>query len=430
MNKYIIYAGFAALTLAACDSDESNWQNSLEKGLPVEFAANIFNNVETRMTNNQWEKGDALGIYMLQPGTTNILLETQNSKYVANGGSDLFLPDNKVETIFFPKEGDVEFVGYYPYAQLGENHIYTVNVENQSEPGKIDFLYTEQRAKGNNNDTKVTLNMSHKLSKVKVQLVAGDRVSDEMLKSAKVELTGQQFLADFDVLRNEPSDYLMTQLGKEQIMFKDEGNNQHSAIILPQKGMAGRQLLVTLESGTGFEYSFSGEQSFEKGKQHVFKMTLNRTEEGANAISQMTATILPWNESLPPIEIDGEENDLSDAQTFPKPNWKINDPGRFFSTMTCIVALDPAAHVVPTEEDEIAVFYGDDCRGVGKLIDGNYYITVNGDGEETENMMIKFYDADRKHMYVTEAYLTFIADRIYGSHEHPEIVPIELVTKQ
>ena len=111
---------FLILALIACEGDVID---PALRGRPIELSAEI-EGMRTRVTNSTWEKGDAIGIYMIPSGGSLSASVLRNNVKYSTTGSSSFTPANEKEQIIFPFDGsNVDFIGYHPYRDNIPNHV-------------------------------------------------------------------------------------------------------------------------------------------------------------------------------------------------------------------------------------------------------------------------------------------------------------------
>jgi hypothetical protein len=166
----------------------------------------------TRVTNDQWEEDDRVGIYMIPyvgaGQTANFATYTsgQNKEHrvgTTSASSDLFAVGNYLQ--FPSNNAEVSFVAFYPYKSdlATRNHIYPVNVADQSDPTAIDLLYCDTKGGmkyNGSNQSEVNMAFSHKLTKVVISLDnASTTLSPANLSSATLSISGMPTTADFNL---------------------------------------------------------------------------------------------------------------------------------------------------------------------------------------------------------------------------------------
>lgn len=286
MKTNYLFIGMAVLMMAACSNDENETQVN-DGRVAVSFAGGI---TLTRATTDAWEANDGIGIYMLEHGTKTVAHGAANRKYVTTAGNGEFTPAGVEQTIYFPLNADekVDFIAYYPQIDLTDD-IYKVDVSDQKNPADIDLLRSDNATGKDKSTNTVDLNFFHRLSRVEVELTAGEGVSDAELAGMGITLSKQPVKADFNVLQNTLT--AGQDLATLTLNTAADGKTA-SAIILPQEGASGRSLELTLTGGTVLTWPVEADHTFEQGKKTIFNITLKRTPVGTEV--EVNATIQPW----------------------------------------------------------------------------------------------------------------------------------------
>ena len=286
MKTNYLFIGMAGLMMTACNNDENETQVN-DGRIAVSFAGGI---TLTRATTDAWEANDGIGIYMLEHGTKTVAHGAANRKYVTTAGNGEFTPAGVEQTIYFPLNADekVDFIAYYPQIDLTDD-IYKVDVSDQKNPADIDLLRSDNATGKDKNTNTVDLKFFHRLSRVEVELTAGEGVSDAELAGMGITLSKQPVKADFNVLQNTLT--AGQDLATLTLNTAADGKTA-SAIILPQEGASGRSLELTLTGGTVLTWPVEADRTFEQGKKTIFNITLKRTPVGTEV--EVNATIQPW----------------------------------------------------------------------------------------------------------------------------------------
>lgn len=286
MKTNYLFIGMAALMMAACSNDENEPQVN-DGRVAASFAGGI---TLTRATTDAWEANDGIGIYMLEHGTKTVADGAANREYVTTAGDGKFTPAGVEQTIYFPLDADekVDFIAYYPQTDL-TGDIYKVDMSDQKTPADIDLLRSDNATGKNKSTNTVDLKFFHRLSRVEVELTAGEGVSDAELAGMSITLDKQPVKADFNVLQNTLT--AGQDLATLTLNTATDGKTA-SAIILPQEGASGRGLKLTLKDNTVLTWPVEADRTFEQGKKTIFTITLKRTPVGTEV--EVNATIQPW----------------------------------------------------------------------------------------------------------------------------------------
>jgi hypothetical protein len=119
--------------------------------------------------------------------------------------------------------------------------------------------------------------------------------------------------------------------------------------------------------------------------------------------------------------------------TQPKPAWKLDQSVNYDATMTSVVVLPNSLQEHAQDNDLLAVFVGEECRGIASVItqDNEYYyfLTIKGYYDEQGKIAFKYYSMSQSYLYTTNATLEFEPDRILGVIDNPVVLDnLALVT--
>lgn len=284
-TNLFISAVLAATLLAACSKDEI--QEPVDNTrVAADFIAGI---AETRAFDNAWEAQDAIGIYMLESGITTVSGDNANRRYVTSSGIGRFNPANAGQTVYFPMNtaSKVDFRAYYPYATLTDN-TYPVNLGDQTDPAAIDLMYSDNVTRRDKSNPTVELDFRHRLSRIKVEVQAGDGFTAATLKGLSITLSNQPYKAAYKVL----TDALDVAPDKKTLTLRTAADGQNaSAILMPQGGAYGRTLTFVMDDkdATTFTFDLASNKTFEEGKETLYTIRLSKS-----GIEVSNATISSW----------------------------------------------------------------------------------------------------------------------------------------
>ena len=105
-----------------------------------------------------------------------------------------------------------------------------------------------------------------------------------------------------------------------------------------------------------------------------------------------------------------------------KPDWEAPDPALFEDRMYVIIQLNDEFVPYSTPDDRMALFRGDECRGVSARnvsIYGKIYFTimVAGNSNDTEmyaRMELRYYCGGMKQIFCYPGFYSFLPDAIIG----------------
>ena len=105
----------------------------------------------------------------------------------------------------------------------------------------------------------------------------------------------------------------------------------------------------------------------------------------------------------------------------PVPDWQNPDPALYESQMYVVLRLDDRYLPYSSDDDRIALFKNDECRGVAKRsVNGfdssvRFFIMVWGDNSQMEQRMtIKYYCAKLNHIFTIPGFHGFDPDVVVG----------------
>lgn len=303
--KVTITGLLALAVFAGCNNDE-NLPGGNDSDSRV--ALQVTSGIQTRAYDDRWEANDAIGIFALMPGTTEIATDETSGTAQGNrqystleNALGTFNPADENATIYLPVDGSTrDFTAYYPYKPEMAGSTYKIDLSNQAEQKNIDFMVsTTEQAEGSSRttgisktDPTVQFRFEHKLSKVRLNIDtgAGFNGNHSELAGMTVALTGQQTTADFDVLTD---DKVAIAKGYEGIdLFTAENGRTSEGIVMPSNDYDGMQFEFHVK---GHEQPYVWELNnsekatrFDPGKEYIYNITIHKT-----AI-EVTATIKDW----------------------------------------------------------------------------------------------------------------------------------------
>lgn len=284
MNKKTFSAvALATLLLTACQNDEETMQTD------ARVALQVTSGIQTRAFDNQWEKGDEIGIFGFTQGDAPAQAYP-NVRYVTKSGNGTFTPDGT--TIYLPTDDSyLDFVAYYPHTtSLTADGIYAVDVTDQSIQKDIDFMAASKLSANRIKNT-VAFNFEHKLSKIVFNFADGDGIALSELAGMTVQLTNQQPKATFDVTQPDGEVVVGTNTPATLTLNTTDDGMSSEGIVLPSANFDGMTLHLELADGGSFfnwDLNNSKADKFEAGKKYVYDITVNRSR------LDVTATIEDW----------------------------------------------------------------------------------------------------------------------------------------
>ncbi len=283
--------------------------------LPIRISASL--NVYTRATDNSFEQGDVLGLYLVKwtSGTPGILQGTGN--YGDNLSFSLTSSGWQTSTTAqYPQDGEkLDFYAYHPYVSSsaldGEGYrVHRAATDQRQESAYKGSDLLMASASGVSAGTAaVHLQFSHMLSKMEIELKAGEGLTLEELTEATITIkgvktSGKVHLSSKACQTDETKEDVIAH-GTFSLAAGGEKLTGVSAIVYPQEIASGAELI---EIGLGEEkYLFTTTKpiTLQAGYKSIFTITLSR-----NSLSVETG-VTDWTEG------EGDEGVAQPGITIP-----------------------------------------------------------------------------------------------------------------
>lgn len=275
-KKNFLWSVVLLLVLGACDKETQQLKENEERSL-VRFTS-VVDGVYTRAVGASWSASDAIGVYMKKNGVVlsagSIVGGGDNVEYFTENGDGNFLPVSTY--LSFPDDDSkVDFIAYYPFQEIINDFIYSVNVVNQAEPESIDLLYADKLEGINQRPNALNLSFTHQLARLvlNIKSVDGSSLSGLNVSIAGVKTTADFNLADGTLEINADSKDIVSMhmvrgegLMAEAILLP-EGNLTDAKLVFEQGGKVHEQALnnAILEKGNVYTYTIN----FKNGETEV-----------------------------------------------------------------------------------------------------------------------------------------------------------------
>lgn len=293
----------AGATFASCSKDDNPQGGDASKA--VVFTASIYEQAlpGSRASNTTWAVDDAIGISMVENGTTPVTIAdgTVNRQYTTSTTDGNFSA-TLANRIYYPEDGSsVDFIAYYPYrsnvdigASATSIGTYAVNVANQAAPAAIDLMWANTTS-GYDKTTVggVPLVFNHQLSKLVMNCQPGEGLTVGDLAGMRVSINGMPTQNTFNLTSGELGATPSMPLNFAPQTVTD--GSRYEAIILPAAAItAVGQFNVTFtinptstEPET-FTWNMALGTNFLSGNEYTYTVNISRI--GVTA----TGTINPW----------------------------------------------------------------------------------------------------------------------------------------
>ena len=284
MTKLFALALLAG-AMVSCSTEDTAPSTQNDK-VAVQFTGGI--SVNTRAAGLAWADGDMIGIFMTgtkQPLSADAIKEGVDNVCYQSNGSIAFSPVSGGKTIFFPIDGDVDFYSYYPQTTVNDYKV-ALNMADQKSQEAIDFMYAKTTG-CNKAKPQVDLKFNHKLSKLVLNVQAGNGLTEDDLNKLKVTIKDQNTTATFNLV-----DGLISDEGNPtNIQMKAvQVGKIYEAILLPTNSTT-REIEFDLDNDHDAPFVWKMDSELKGGNLYNYTtVKLTRTSV------DMTGTIESWNE--------------------------------------------------------------------------------------------------------------------------------------
>lgn len=286
----LLGAAFCTLLFlpAGCTGDSETTVPDPDGRVALQVSSGI--DVQTRAHDDQWDKGDAIGIYMLNGKTP----ENENRKYTTTSEkTEGGFVAAEGQTIYFPIDGTQrDFIAYYPWQTISSGSTYNVDVTNQTSQKAIDLMGAAKVTGKDKNNATVKFEFTHKLVKLSMKLQPdGSSLKPDNLKGMTVTLTNQRTKGTYDVLTNGIVTADAGTALAAITLNTDANGTTAEGIVLPNSDTKGMELTFALKDGPTFTWAVNKAEkskAFKAGNKYLYTITIGKTG------LDVTSTITDW----------------------------------------------------------------------------------------------------------------------------------------
>ncbi|MBO5014542.1 MAG: fimbrillin family protein [Bacteroidales bacterium] len=276
MKKYLTMAA-AALALVACDKNNDDLGIDNTKDTPITLSTNVAELLPTRAITDEGKLVDAdLGLFVTSD-KTDAKYKAANMKWTGDEDGNWTPTDGKV--LYEGTNSTQKAYAYSPFTDDADDGTITVDLTTQT-----DYLYAASSTALTSSE--ISLNMSHRLSKVTVSVTGtGTEVTGESVASiafADVPLTATWTLA---------ADSWVNSTTNTGTISADA---DYSALLLP--GTASMSVIVTMNSGRVFKATASATEGLASGAAYTVELKVGR-----DAVTMGDVRVADWENMDDPI---------------------------------------------------------------------------------------------------------------------------------
>ncbi len=319
MKKARLFILAGLLPLASC---HKGYEDS---AMVSEVAVNFASQILTRVSNNQWEENDEIGLYMYKYGQqlsdASVYDNAANCKYKVSTSGEV-RPASELDKMFYPLKDNVNFIAYYPFCNT-EGYSVNLNVSRQDNPAAIDFLYSNNLKNIAATTTPQQLNFTHQLSKVIFNITPSTEMNIEDLKGGRITIRNTTSNATFSLV--DGSITLGTQKHDLTIPLTIQDNEKAHAegIMIPQQ-CNDQSIVISLPSGKSNFFTLKNNNQWASAKQYTYEIELSESPTNAN----LSAIISDWTDG-----IVGDIEDVTTSQMWDgvstNTNWFVNESNTY-----------------------------------------------------------------------------------------------------
>ena len=250
------------MLLFACNKGDEQLHHI--EGLSVSFDTSVHDDSQTRVTVNNWDSDDRIGVYAIQNESTTTQITTvdyyDNFSFSTTGNGKFYHDE---EPIYYPKDGSaIDFIAYYPYQPNLVSYNYPIDINNQH-----DFLYSKNLKNASSKNRDNTLIFNRVLSKLSLIV--------ESEADFTVEINGVKTKATFS-LANGKFSIDSASIGKLHLTPLDVDNRglkQIECYLIPTSKE--RSIVVSFILNNKASYKWTIPHALERGKYYSYKLKFN-----------------------------------------------------------------------------------------------------------------------------------------------------------
>ena len=264
----------AALLLASCDKSE---EIAVDDG-SIRFVMQYPS--ATRATETSFEQGDKIGLFLTEyTGETPAPLQISGN-WANNVAATLEGTEWVTAKKIFWSDNRMDAYGYYPYMSLTsvDEQPFSIALDQSTERTgdqlggyeASDFLWAKTEGVDQSTET-VTLQFSHRCSKLVIQLVKGPSYEGELPDSATVYIHNVVPTATIDLATGAVTKDIFGEVAT--VKARKVNNATYEAIMIPQRIESRRPFIEIVVNN--ISYLLEDTFQFKAGMQHTLSLVIN-----------------------------------------------------------------------------------------------------------------------------------------------------------
>lgn len=268
------YIWMAALLLASCDKAEEITVDDGSIRFEMQYPS------ATRATETSFEQGDKIGLYLTEyTGETPAPLQISGN-WANNVAATLDGTDWVTAKKIFWSDNRMDVYGYYPYMSLTsvDEQPFSIALDQSTERvgdqlggyEASDFLWAKTEGVDQSAET-VTLQFSHRCSKLVIQLVKGPSYEGELPDNATVYVHSVVPTATIDLATGAVTKDIFGEMATVKARKVD--NATYEAVMIPQRLESRRPFIEIVVNNVS--YLLEDTFQFKAGMQHTLSLVIN-----------------------------------------------------------------------------------------------------------------------------------------------------------
>lgn len=310
--KHLFFLAAAGTLAAACSEVNDPSLANGQKMLNTISSGNDRFSTRLNSETSEWERGDAIGIYMFDTEDKNVLNEALNVQYTTMGsGRTVNFSSNPGIAIY---DAPTNFVAYYPYTTDTEvidatAALYKVDLSDQSSDiSAHDLMW----AKASNQSTEALLagglafTFHHQLVLLRVNIT-----NEDVSNVTNITVGGIHTTATFNLIDGTLSNIDTP----KSVALQKTGNKSFIGIMLPTEDLKNKLSLTILADGGKYQYTVPETSQIDKlvaGNEYTFNINVGKATSGE--IGGGSGSNTPWGEGG---SEDGTGDKVSENEAIP-----------------------------------------------------------------------------------------------------------------
>lgn len=268
------YIWMAALLLASCDKAEDIAVDDGSIRFVMQYPS------ATRATETSFEQGDKIGLFLTEyTGETPAPLQISGN-WANNVAATLEGTEWVTAKKIFWSDNRMDAYGYYPYMSLTsvDEQPFSIALDQSTERTgdqlggyeASDFLWAKTEGVNQSTET-VTLQFSHRCSKLVIQLVKGPSYEGELPDSATVYIHNVVPTATIDLATGAVTKDIFGEVAT--VKARKVNNATYEAIMIPQRIESRRPFIEIVVNN--ISYLLEDTFQFKAGMQHTLSLVIN-----------------------------------------------------------------------------------------------------------------------------------------------------------